>query len=121
MEQTLQRLAQLYHRTAQRLVLLLKRLNADSVRAHLRLNARGYFESLLGIAVASLFIALVNQFVQIDNISLIYLLVVLYLATRRGRRPAILASILAFLAYDSSSSRLLSALPWMTLLNGSRY
>jgi two-component system sensor histidine kinase KdpD len=85
---------------AQRRVLLAQALRPESLRAYLKRDARGYVESLLGIAVASLFIALVNQFVQIDNISLVYLLVVLYLATRFGRAPAILGSILAFLAYD---------------------
>jgi two-component system sensor histidine kinase KdpD len=85
---------------AQRRVLLAQALRPESLRAYLKRDARGYVESLLGIAVASLFIALVNQFVQIDNISLVYLLVVLYLATRFGRAPAILGSVLAFLAYD---------------------
>jgi two-component system sensor histidine kinase KdpD len=84
----------------QRLDLLLRALRPDSLRAHLRRNAQGYFEALIGIAVASLFIALANQLVEIGNISLIYLLVVLYIATRQGRGPAILASVLAFLAYD---------------------
>ena len=100
MDPILQRLASLNQWMAQRLDLLIHALRPESVRAHLQRNARGYVESLLGIAVASLFIALVNQFVQIDNISLVYLLVVLYLATRFGRTPAILASVLAFLAYD---------------------
>jgi two-component system sensor histidine kinase KdpD len=85
---------------AQRLDLLSKALKPESVRAYLQRNAYGCLASLLGIALASLFIALVNQFAQIDNISLVYLLVVLYLATRYGRAPAILASVLAFLAYD---------------------
>jgi two-component system sensor histidine kinase KdpD len=100
MDPILQRLAPLIRWLDQRLDLLLQALRPDSMRAHLQRNARGYLESLLGIALASLFIALVNQFVEIGNISLVYLLVVLYLATRFGRAPAILASVLAFLAYD---------------------
>jgi two-component system sensor histidine kinase KdpD len=84
----------------QRLDLLLQALRPDSLRAHLRRNAQGYFAALIGIAAASLFIAIANHFVQASNISLVYLLVVLYVATRYGRAPALLASVLAFLAYD---------------------
>jgi two-component system sensor histidine kinase KdpD len=72
----------------------------DALRAHLRHNARGYVAAVIGVAAASLLIALVRPFTQIANISLLYLLVVVYLATRHGRAPAVLASILAFLAYD---------------------
>jgi two-component system sensor histidine kinase KdpD len=84
--------------------LLLRRLRAATtpaaLRDHLRRNARGYAAAIIGVTAASLLIALVRQFAQIGNISLLYLLVVLYLATRYGRAPAILASVLAFLAYD---------------------
>jgi two-component system sensor histidine kinase KdpD len=45
-------------------------------------------------------IALIQHFVRFSNISLLYLLVVLALAAIFGRGPAILASVLAFLAYD---------------------
>lgn len=45
-------------------------------------------------------IALIQMFVHFANISLLYLLVVLALAAIFGRGPAILASVLAFLAYD---------------------
>jgi two-component system sensor histidine kinase KdpD len=100
MDLILQRLTPLIQRMNQRLDLLPQALRPDSVRAHLRRNAQGYLEALIGIAAASLVIALVNRFVQASNISLVYLLVVLYLATRHGRGPAILGSILAFLAYD---------------------
>jgi two-component system sensor histidine kinase KdpD len=50
--------------------------------------------------VASLFIAGVDHFVRVANISLVYLLVVLWLARRFGRGPALAASVLAFLTYD---------------------
>jgi two-component system sensor histidine kinase KdpD len=56
--------------------------------------------AVVGVAAASILIALVRPLAQIANISLIYLLVVLYLAVRYGRTPAILASVLSFLAYD---------------------
>jgi two-component system sensor histidine kinase KdpD len=71
-----------------------------TLRAHWRQYARGYGVAVAGVAAASALIALVNHFTQIANISLLYLLVVLYLATRYGRAPAILASVLSFLAYD---------------------
>ncbi len=54
----------------------------------------------VGMAAASILIALVRPLAQIANISLIYLLVVLYLAVRYGRASAVLASVLSFLAYD---------------------
>jgi two-component system sensor histidine kinase KdpD len=56
--------------------------------------------ALVGVAAASILIALVRPLAQIANISLVYLLVVLYLAVRYGRAPAVLASVLSFLAYD---------------------
>lgn len=59
-----------------------------------------YGAAVLGVALATAFIALANRFVHIENISLIYLLVVILLAIVYGRGPAIVASILAFLAYD---------------------
>jgi two-component system sensor histidine kinase KdpD len=60
----------------------------------------GYGYALLGVAAASLTIALVERFVHITNISLLYLPVVLWLAAWKGRGPAILACLLSFLAYD---------------------
>ncbi len=63
-------------------------------------DLRGYGYALLGVAGASLAIALVGRIGHVANISLIYLLVVLWLAAWVGRGPAILASVLAFLAYD---------------------
>lgn len=55
---------------------------------------------MLGAALASILIGLINSRVRLDNISLIYLLVVLWLAAAYGRGPAIAASVLAFLAFD---------------------
>ena len=60
----------------------------------------GYGYALFGVAGASLIIALVGKIGHVSNISLLYLLVVLWLAAWVGRGPAILASVLAFLAYD---------------------
>ncbi len=61
---------------------------------------RGYGLAAVGVALASGCIALINLFVHISNVSLVYLLVVLLLAAAFGRGPALLASVLAFLAYD---------------------
>jgi two-component system sensor histidine kinase KdpD len=61
---------------------------------------KGYVLSFLGVALVSGCIALIQQVVHIANISLLYLLVVLWLATVFGRGPALLASVLAFLEYD---------------------
>lgn len=61
---------------------------------------KGYAAAGLGVTVATGVIALVQQAVHIANISLVYLLVVLWLATAFGWGPAFLASVLAFLAYD---------------------
>jgi two-component system sensor histidine kinase KdpD len=60
----------------------------------------GYGLAVLGVALASGCIALINRFVHISNVSLVYLLVVLLLAAAFGRGPALLASVLAFVAYD---------------------
>jgi hypothetical protein len=69
MSSILQRLAPLIQWLDQRLDLLLQAFGPDSLRAHLRRNAQGYFEALIGIAAVSLFIAIVNQFVHPSNIS----------------------------------------------------
>jgi two-component system, OmpR family, sensor histidine kinase KdpD len=61
---------------------------------------QGYIAAALGVGLASLVIAAIGHWVHISNISLIYLPVVLWLAARYGRGPAIAASVLAFLAYD---------------------
>ncbi len=61
---------------------------------------KGYMAAVLGVALVSGSIALIQLFVHISNISLLYLLVVLWLATVFGRGPALLASVLAFLEYD---------------------
>lgn len=59
-----------------------------------------YGAALLGVAFTSLCIGLVKAVARAENLSMAYLLVVLWLAVYFGRGPAILASILAFLSYD---------------------
>jgi two-component system sensor histidine kinase KdpD len=56
--------------------------------------------TVLSVAAASVFIALVLRVVHVANISLVYLPVVLWLGARFGSWPAILGSVLSFLAYD---------------------
>jgi len=55
---------------------------------------------VLGVALASVIIGLIQQVVHIANISLLYLPVVLWLATAFGWGSAFLGSVLAFLAFD---------------------
>src|SRR5579884_2110278 len=62
--------------------------------------APGYAAACVGIVVATLIIALVRMYVHVENLSLIYLVVVIWLALKFGRGPSILASLGAFLAYD---------------------
>jgi two-component system sensor histidine kinase KdpD len=61
---------------------------------------KGYAAAVLGVALASGVIGLIEQVVHIANISLVYLPVILWLATAFGWGPAFLASVLAFLAFD---------------------
>lgn len=56
--------------------------------------------AVAGVAAATLVIGAIQLFAHISNISLLYLPVVLWLAARYGRWPAILASVLSFLSYD---------------------
>src|SRR5579859_922595 len=56
--------------------------------------------AVAGVVAATLVIGATQVFAHISNISLLYLPVVLWLAARYGRWPAIVASILSFLSYD---------------------
>lgn len=64
------------------------------------LIVRGALAAVLGVVAATVAISLVQSVVHVGNLSLIYLLVVLWLAATFGRGPALLASLVAFLAYD---------------------
>lgn len=61
---------------------------------------KGYAAAVLGVALASGVIGVIGQFIHITNISLMYLPIILWLATAFGWAAAFLASALAFLAYD---------------------
>src|SRR5436309_8804122 len=56
--------------------------------------------SVVGAMLVTGAIYLFQLYPRIPNISIVYLLVVLALASTRGRYPAILASLVAFLAFD---------------------
>lgn len=60
----------------------------------------GYSAAVLGVAVVTAGIAAIRTVLPVENLSLAYLLVVLWLAAAFGRWPALLASVLAFLTYD---------------------
>jgi two-component system sensor histidine kinase KdpD len=60
----------------------------------------GYGAAIVGVALTSVCIGVVKTSAPVENLSLAYLLIVLWLAVRFGRGPAILASLLAFLSYD---------------------
>jgi two-component system sensor histidine kinase KdpD len=71
------------------------------LEARLHAAALGYAGSILGVALVTVAIGLIlREHVRITNISMIYLLPVLFLAAVFGRGPAVLASALAFLAFD---------------------
>ncbi|HEX9038212.1 MAG TPA: ATP-binding protein [Ktedonobacterales bacterium] len=56
--------------------------------------------AIVGVAGATLVIGVTQRFAHISDSTLLYLPVVLWLAARYGRWPAILASVCSFLAYD---------------------
>jgi len=59
-----------------------------------------YGASVAGVAVVTWLISLVFPRYHIANISMVFLLLVLALAVFAGSGPAILASVLAFIAFD---------------------
>jgi len=59
-----------------------------------------YGAALGGVVLATVVIGIAQAYVHVANLSLVYLLVVLWLASVFGRGPAVLAAVLAFFAYD---------------------
>jgi two-component system sensor histidine kinase KdpD len=59
-----------------------------------------YGIALIGVAVMTALIGRVLSIAPVANISMLYLVIVLALATRLGRGPAVAASFGSFLAYD---------------------
>lgn len=62
--------------------------------------SRRYALSAAGVLVATLMLTRLSADFQVTNIALLYLLVVLLVATTIGMGPAILASVLAFLGFN---------------------
>src|SRR3954452_18804504 len=60
----------------------------------------GYAAAVAGVALVSAAIGAILPVARIANASMLYLLLVLAVATAFGSGPAVLASVLAFLAYD---------------------
>jgi two-component system sensor histidine kinase KdpD len=60
----------------------------------------GYAAALVGVVGITLAIHWIGQYARIANISALYLLVILACAVVYGSGPAVLASVLAFLAFD---------------------
>lgn len=64
------------------------------------LAAPRYLLAIAAVAAMSVLIGLVEGAIRIANVSMLYLIVVLAVATRIGSGPAVLASIIAFLTFD---------------------
>ena len=60
----------------------------------------GYLAAAAGVVVVSLLIDLIVGRIHVASIPMLYLLIVLATAVRFGSGPAVLASVLAFLAYN---------------------
>lgn len=65
-----------------------------------RHRAAPYVMAIAGVSVLTAAMAALTAHAQVANLSMVYLLLVLWLASRYGRWPAVTASIFAFLAYD---------------------
>lgn len=71
-----------------------------SSQRRLPIVVRGYIAAALGVLAATALIGAIKGVTHVGNISLLYLMVVLWLAATFGRVPAVLASLLSFLSYD---------------------
>src|SRR5690349_9181662 len=69
-------------------------------RSRVRGAWRGHAVAAAGVAAMTLLIQWIGHYARIANISALYLLVILTVAVRQGTGPAIVASLLAFLAFD---------------------
>jgi two-component system sensor histidine kinase KdpD len=75
-------------------------MSPSSLPGHQAAPLAGYGAAVVGVLLTSLCIGLVRSLVEVENLSVAYLLVVLWLAVSFGRGPALVAAFLAFLAYD---------------------
>ena len=65
---------------------------------------RGYAIGILSVVVVTVLIGALQPPWRVANVSMLYLIGVLATATLAGRGPAILVSVIAFLAFNWSSS-----------------
>ena len=72
----------------------------QEVIARVAMAAPRYLLAIATVAAMTVVIGLVEGAVRVANISMLYLIVVLAVATRLGSGPAIVASIAAFLTFD---------------------
>ncbi|MGH7904436.1 MAG: sensor histidine kinase [Candidatus Dormibacteraceae bacterium] len=59
-----------------------------------------YLAGVTGVAAATAAIALVTSRIGVPNLSVIYVLLVLWVGSRYGRGPAVVTSLVAFAAFD---------------------
>lgn len=64
------------------------------------LDRWGYGEAVVVVALATAVASLMVPFFELSNVIMAYLLGVIFLATRRGRGPSLLASVLSVAAFD---------------------
>ena len=71
-----------------------------NLEAQVRRAAAGYLVSLALVAVFTGVVAIIRELADVGNVSMVYLLAVIASAVAFGSRPAILAAVASFLAYD---------------------
>lgn len=70
------------------------------LRTAIHRDGLGYLVALFSVVAVNVLFSLVESVVPVSNLQLIFLVVVLAIASRYGRGPAIAASVLQFLAFD---------------------
>src|SRR3712207_3918361 len=96
------------------------------ILAHLRAGWRGYAFAVAAVALVTLLVGVVLGRTDLANSSSLYLIAVLATAASYGRGPAVLASVLALVAFDflfveptfafTLPSTLFNPQAWITLL-----
>jgi two-component system, OmpR family, sensor histidine kinase KdpD len=74
----------------------------EPVRLRMRrpADSRGYLEALATVAIATALCSLMFPLFEIANLVMVYLLGIVTVATRHGRGPSLLASVLSVAAFD---------------------
>jgi K+-sensing histidine kinase KdpD len=63
-----------------------------------------YLLALLGVAAVTVLLTPFQNRINSTTVALVFLLVVLFIATYRGSRPALLASVLGMLSFNQTST-----------------